>query len=279
MNEKNYGRRLGRKLEGYRLGALKRSENKKAAALKGRKDKVNHRNFVEPIRNLDDYHKLIMLLKADNKLREALLIQVMFLMHLRVSDALQLRFYHFIRDDGTLHDVLKVVEKKTGKVLRVKMFDSIGKLILDYYVRYANGDSSYFIFRSYARNKISRNKPWLRGYVWSFVKEYAKKAGIKENLGTHTFRKTWAYHAFNSGLLPLEQIMNELGHSTIKYTLNYVGIDDDVRKKQYEDMSELVNQSLAEMSFENLPKGAENYRRYVKKSSKKRKNKNIAKNQ
>jgi integrase len=262
-------RRLVRRNEGIREIAWRKSmERKTARSHRRRKKRIS---FVEPLRDINDFDKLISELEKDNKIKEALLLQVMYLTHLRVSDALILRFRDFIKKDGSLNNEVVLIEKKTGKSLRIRMFDALGEIILNYYVRYGSPRGDWFIFRSDSYIKQYRNVPWHRSYVWRFVKKYAKKAGIEENLGTHTFRKTWAYHAYMDGEMDIEEIMHELGHNNIRDTLIYCGIDDEVRKAHYEAMGEKVVHTLHRMRFENLPPAAETYKR-AKRSRKRRKN-------
>ena len=261
------GRRAIRQGDGVRQSAIRRKGTPKK---KTRKRVIKKRTFVEPFRELSDFDKVVKALREDGKIREALLINVMYLAHLRVSDALLLRFRDFINADGTLNNELLIIEKKTGKELRFLMFEDLGRLICDYWVKYGSPSGEYFIFRSNAINKRTKNLPWHRSYVWRFLKDYAAKVGITYNIGTHTLRKTWAFHAYMSGEMTIVEIMEELGHSKLRDTFIYCGINDEVRRDHYKAMSSKVSDSLVSLRYDNLPSGAEIYRRYRRKRKKRR---------
>ncbi len=262
-------RALVRRGDGVRAAAKVRAHRRRDRSKRSQRARIKRRSFVEPLRDLGEFDRILEELRKDDKIREALLLQVMYLSHLRVSDALRLRFCDFIRPDGTLNRELVIIEKKTGKQLRLRMFDALGEIILNYYVRYGSPARDYYIFRSDAVNKTRKNLPWCRAYIWQLVKEYAKRAGVTDNVGTHTFRKTWAYHAYMDGEMDIEEIQNELGHSNIRDTLIYCGIDDERRKAQHEAMGEKMKGSLAQMRYEKLPAGVEIYRRKRKRKLKK----------
>ena len=54
----------------------------------------------------------------------------------------------------------------------------------------------------------------------------AKVVGIKEQIGTHTLRKTFGYHAYRMGM-DLSVIQKLLNHASPSVTLAYIGITQD----------------------------------------------------
>lgn len=62
------------------------------------------------------------------------------------------------------------------------------------------------------------------------VKGWCKNVGVKENMGTHSLRKTWGYHQRMHVGAPLYLLMKAYGHSSEAQTLEYLGIQcDEVR--------------------------------------------------
>ena len=59
-----------------------------------------------------------------------------------------------------------------------------------------------------------------------FLNRAAISVGIKEKIGSHTLRKTFAYFTYNSGI-DLSLIQKVLNHSAPSITLNYIGITQD----------------------------------------------------
>ncbi|AOT72539.1 hypothetical protein Gferi_25085 [Geosporobacter ferrireducens] len=62
--------------------------------------------------------------------------------------------------------------------------------------------------------------------TWTILKNACAALGVKENVGTHTLRKTWGYWAWKSGV-PLPIIMEVLNHSSLSVTKRYLGITQD----------------------------------------------------
>ncbi|GMA66225.1 hypothetical protein GCM10025859_67000 [Alicyclobacillus fastidiosus] len=62
--------------------------------------------------------------------------------------------------------------------------------------------------------------------AWKALNNAAKVAGIKDRIGTHTLRKTFAYHAYKQGK-DITLIQKLLNHSAPSVTLRYIGITQD----------------------------------------------------
>ena len=58
------------------------------------------------------------------------------------------------------------------------------------------------------------------------MNEAAAIAKIKTNIGTHSLRKTFAYHLYKS-TKDIVYVQETLGHSNITVTKRYLGIDLD----------------------------------------------------
>ncbi len=55
---------------------------------------------------------------------------------------------------------------------------------------------------------------------------------ISGEIGTHTLRKTFGYHAFENGT-SLELLMELFNHSSKAQTLRYIGITEDQKRDVY----------------------------------------------
>ncbi|MEK5061888.1 tyrosine-type recombinase/integrase, partial [Paenibacillus sp. FSL H7-0326] len=81
---------------------------------------------------------------------------------------------------------------------------------------------------------ISRKKgaPLQRTTAWTILNQAAEMVGIKENIGTHTLRKTFGYHMYKKtkDVAKLQEIFN---HSAPSITLRYIGISRDEQDEAY----------------------------------------------
>ena len=78
---------------------------------------------------------------------------------------------------------------------------------------------SAYLFKS-KKNDL----PITRQQAYRIINNAAKEVGIIENVGMHTLRKTFGYHAYQKGVAIsiIKRIFNQ--HSTAE-TLKYIGID------------------------------------------------------
>ena len=75
-----------------------------------------------------------------------------------------------------------------------------------------------YIFKS----REGDNKPITRQQALNILKDAAEAIGVEENVGTHTLRKTWGYHAWKNGYNPA--LIMETYHSNLSVTKRYLGI-------------------------------------------------------
>ncbi|MEF2245371.1 tyrosine-type recombinase/integrase [Paenibacillus sp. IITD108] len=62
-----------------------------------------------------------------------------------------------------------------------------------------------------------------RVQAYRILNDAARQVGIKEAIGVHSTRKTFAYHAYQSGV-DITRIQKLLNHSSPSMTLAYIGI-------------------------------------------------------
>ena len=170
---------------------------------------------VQPIRDRKVIERMKELMSVDGRSKELLLFTLGINSALRVSDILRLRW-------GDLKgETIRIKEKKTGKWKEFPITPSVRKVLEEEFPDWREKPDDEFVFVS--ESNRNRGKVWSRQYVWAFLNEYAKRAGWKEPVGTHTMRKTWGYHAYQAGY-PLELIQKVLNHSSPAITLRYIGI-------------------------------------------------------
>lgn len=140
---------------------------------------------------------------------------------LRVSDLLNLRLADVVQEDGKLRDRIRITEKKTGKPKDFPVSDVAKRAIKDHLEALGEVDHDSWLFPS-----RKGEEPITRGQAWRVLKEAGQAAGVKDNIGTHTMRKTFGYHAYKAGR-DLSLIQKLLNHSSPAITLSYIGITKD----------------------------------------------------
>lgn len=169
---------------------------------------------VQPIKDKRDIERMKQSLSG----RDLLLFIVGINTSLRISDILELKREDF---NGT-H--MRLTERKTGKSKTIRINDALANAVSDL------ADDSGYLFKS----RKGVDKPISRVQAYRILNSAAERAGLTINFGTHTLRKTFAYHAYNNGKgCDLALLMRVLNHSSQRETLRYIGIDQESQDDVY----------------------------------------------
>jgi integrase len=175
--------------------------------------------FVQPIRDIKKLEGMRKILGASSK-RDELLFSLGINSALRISDLLKLTVGDVLTAKGKVKEFIEVRETKTKKVKRFPITKKVTKVITEYMSERPNAELSEPLFRSKKGGAITRQ------HAWYVITEAAKVVGIADNLGTHTLRKTWAYHAYKKGT-DIALLQQTLNHAAPSITLRYIGITQD----------------------------------------------------
>ncbi len=128
---------------------------------------------------------------------------------------------------NTWRDRLHITEQKTGKTKDFPLSASAKKALATYLATRPEAHASDPLFPS-----RKHGRPLQRGQAWQLLREAAQAVGVTDPVGTHTLRKTFGYHAYQSGvdLAVIQQILN---HSSPGTTLAYIGIRREDRDAVY----------------------------------------------
>lgn len=178
-------------------------------------------NLVQPIRDKKKIEDIKLYLKGTN-LRDHALFVVGINVALRISDLLRLTWGDVLNENKKSFRTVSLIEGKTNKKRDIQLNKTSQKALrelLDSLDTYTMDD---YVFKS----REGDNQPLTRQQSLNILKLSAAAVGIKENVGTHTLRKTWGYHAWQKGFNPA-LIMETLNHSNLSMTKRYLGIRQD----------------------------------------------------
>ena len=178
--------------------------------------------FVQPIRRKEKILAMKKVLLSNP--RDYLLFIMGINSGLRISDLLKIQVKDVIDDRGKLREFFETREKKSGKAKRFPFSKNLQKALRDYLKDFA-GSPDEFLFKSRKGDKAISPQ-----HAWYLLSQAAKTVGIKDRIGTHTLRKTFAYHAYQKGT-DLSLLQNLLNHSSPSVTLRYIGITQDEMDK------------------------------------------------
>jgi len=176
---------------------------------------------VEPIRDLgkiEDIKKML----VKNPMYYCLFV-LGINTNLRASDLVNLTAGQ-VRDIKPMQDV-KLKEQKTGKQRCITL----------------NGNCAMAINNLLAQREYKDNGPLLWGQrgkiransINRLVKTWCKAVGLKGNYGSHSLRKTFGYHQFNTFKVNLPLLMISFNHSSQRQTCDYLGIQPEELKSIY----------------------------------------------
>lgn len=154
-------------------------------------------------------------------LRDRALLAVLLGCGLRRSEAAHLQDSHLQQRDGRWA-VVDLIGK--GNRLRSVPMPGWAKAAVDEWQQAAQLKDG-FVFRPVNKGGRVCGERMSSQAIHNVVKSYARELGL-QGLAPHDLRRTFAKLAHKGGA-PLEQIQLSLGHSSIRTTEQYVGVDQD----------------------------------------------------
>lgn len=180
-------------------------------------------NIVEPIREPEKIQEMKDVL-LHQSYRNYFLFTFGINSGLRISDMLPLR----VMDVRNTNHLRISEKKKSGKIRKIPVTPTLRNEIDKYTSGMADSD---FLFPS-----RKGTKPITREAAWKIINDAATACGIEGPIGTHTMRKTFGYH-FYKQTKDVAMLQKVFGHSSPSVTLRYIGINDDMIEKAFEEFS------------------------------------------
>lgn len=185
--------------------------------------KESEMSTTQPIKDIQELKKFKGYYQNEKpNIRNYVIIQLGINTALRISDLLQLRWgdvYDFKSEAYKTHIVIK--EQKTGKNNRILLNTNAKRVLQTYRETFQGVKKDMYLFPG-----RKRNRPLSRFQAFRVVKSAALALHLDGNIGCHSLRKTFGYHAWKSGAQPV-LLMSIYNHSSYHITKRYLDIDQD----------------------------------------------------
>lgn len=165
--------------------------------------------------------------------RNKLLVLVGMNIGIRASDLSVIRWNYFFNDDMSFKDnyvIQPKKQKRCGKFVKLFFNDAVKSAIMEYISYYPVTNLDDYVFPNESGNPMT-----TQNYDY-ILKNLAKEAGIRKNVGSHSLRKTWGFWCWhsaedkNKALVILQACF---GHSDTNVTMRYIGLLDEDKKEMY----------------------------------------------
>lgn len=190
---------------------------------------------VEPVKNLKDITKVKQYLLGKDTKRDYMLFVVGINVGLRAGDLLRLKIKD-IMHDGIIVDKVVIYEEKTEKKREFELNDNAKTAIRLYLDTLQNIDCESYLFKSRKGDGALTVES-----AHKIIKTTLRELNIKGNFGSHSLRKTFAYHIYVNNIKTNPTIINTLqkmlNHSSASVTLRYIGITKEVISDVYNSLN------------------------------------------
>lgn len=206
--------------------------------------KTGERQTVYPIKTHKDIIAMANWLYEHKDNKYVLAFTLGINLGLRANELLDLKmnqvfspdgFVRLIEDEEDTSDGIDIYQSKTKKH-RTVFLNAACKDALEWAfpIKGAYLHSEGYLFPSRESGAIQV------GTFRKVLKEAAAACGLKQNIGTHTCRKTWGWHQYKynseKANLDITMLQRAFGHSSPEVTLRYLGITDEEDKALYKNM-------------------------------------------
>lgn len=206
--------------------------------------KTGERQTVYPIKTHKDIIAMANWLYEHKNNKYVLAFTLGINLGLRANELLDLKMNQVFSPDGSVRliedeedtsDGIDIYQSKTKKH-RTVFLNTACKDALEWAfpIKGAHLHSGEYLFPSREGGAIQV------GTFRKVLKEAAAACGLKQNIGTHTCRKTWGWHQYKynseKANLDITMLQRAFGHSSPEVTLRYLGITDEEDKALYKNM-------------------------------------------
>lgn len=189
---------------------------------------------AEAIKSESDINTIVNYLIRAERWRDLLLFVMGINFGFRCGDLLSLRIGDVVDASGRIVRSFKIKEEKTDKIRPAAMNPAVVnalRLFLENVYGDQPVDRNAYLFTSHSNNGSAKAVPLTVRSVERLLKEIVNdRCHIPVHASTHMMRKTFAYHFLMKApdrSRALELLSMQLNHTSIAYTLRYIGITQD----------------------------------------------------
>jgi integrase len=195
---------------------------------------INKAQEVEPIKNIKDIQKVKQFLQGKKNKRDYTLFVVGINVGLRAGDLLKLKIKDVL-DGNKFKEGIKIDEEKTDKARVFELNKSAQEAITMYLNSLDRYSPDDYLFKSQKGEALTVES------AHKIIKSTLRELNMKGNYGTHTLRKTFAYHIYSNNIKDnpstLDTLQKMLNHSSTAVTLRYIGITKEVIADVYNSLN------------------------------------------
>lgn len=206
--------------------------------------KKDERQTVYPIKKHEEIIAMANWLLENKGKKYVLAFTLGMNLGLRANELLAMKMSDVFAPDGSVRliddvddtsDAIEILQSKTKKY-RTIFLNQACKDVIDWYFcdKGKHLHCNDYLFPSREGGAIQV------GTFRKVLKEAAEACGLKQNIGTHTLRKTWGWHQYkynsDKANMDITMLQRAFGHSSPEVTLRYLGITDEEDKALYHNM-------------------------------------------
>ena len=186
---------------------------------------IKKKEEADPLKSKDDIELIKEYFLANNQYRDYCMFVFGINCGLRCGDMIALNMEHVLLPNGDITDELRIIEEKTGKSKLVALNESM-KVALHVYLSSLPAEykqKGQPLFRSRKYSATTKDYRVKRDSFYLILTRACNSLGINAHVGTHTLRKTFGYHHFQT-FHNIEMLQRLFNHATSFQTLTYIGM-------------------------------------------------------
>jgi site-specific recombinase XerD len=190
-----------------------------------RRRELLNMEYVEAIRDTAKIKALKKHLK-DQSSRDYLLFVLGINTGLKISEILTIKWCDILNENGSIKNFMEREEQEIPIYVNSKV-----KYAISLYL-----SSISYHFTDYVFKSSKTNDPITRQQAYRIINKAAKHVGIEGNIGTHSMRKTFGYHAYKKGIA-IALLQKIFHHTSCSETFKYLGIKKEEKIKTEIDVN------------------------------------------